>query len=160
MRVLAFVFIISALGACKKEINPDQYLVNQEELYSSIADKTKLKSEHQYVSILYTNLFQQALSGNQLVQIIDCLESIGDKELGREVLISNFMNKPSVQLPSDSVMRANPDEFIIETYERFFVRTPSQSELTWFRNYIETNPQLSTELIYFSFALANEYLYY
>ena len=160
MRLFAFVFIISVFGACKKEIDPDQYEVNQEELYSSIADKTKLKSEHQYVSILYTNLFQQALSGNQLVQIIDCLESIGDKELGREVLISNFMNKPSVQLPSDSVMRANPDEFIIETYERFFVRTPSQSELTWFRNYIETNPQLSTELIYFSFALANEYLYY
>ena len=87
-------------------------------------------------------------------------ESIGDKELGREVLISNFMNKPNVQLPSDSLMRADPDQFIKDTYERFFVRIPTEGELTWYRNFIETNPQLSSELVYFAFALSNEYLYY
>jgi hypothetical protein len=154
------VLIFSSFFACKKEINPDQYEVNQVELYSSIGEKTKVKTQQQYVSILYTNLFQQALSGNQLVQIIDCLESIGDKELGREVLISNFMNKPNVQLPSDSLMRADPDQFIKDTYERFFVRIPTEGELTWYRNFIETNPQLSAELVYFAFALSNEYLYY
>jgi hypothetical protein len=152
----ALIFFTS----CKKEINPDRYEVNPVELYSSIGDKTKIKSREQYVSILYTNLFQQALSGNQLVEIIDCLESIGDKELGREVLISNFMNQAGVQLPSDSLMRSNPDEFIAETYERFFVREPSQAEITWFKNFIESNPQLSPELVYFAFALSNEYLYY
>lgn len=158
--ILWSVLICSSFLACKKEINPDQYEVNQVELYSSIGEKTKVKTQQQYVSILYTNLFQQALSGNQLVQIIDCLESIGDKELGREVLISNFMNKPNVQLPSDSLMRANPDQFIKDTYERFFVRIPTEVELTWYRNFIETNPQLSAELVYFAFALSNEYLYY
>ncbi|MEX1187991.1 MAG: hypothetical protein WED33_01955 [Bacteroidia bacterium] len=163
MRKIIFAIPLIALAlitSCKKEIDPDQYEVNNVELYSSIGDKTKLKTQEQYVSILYTNLFQQALSGNQLVQIIDCLESIGDKELGREVLISNFMNEPSVQLPSDSAMRANPNQFILDTYERFFVRIPTEAELTWYRNFIETNPQLSAELVYFAFALSNEYLYY
>ncbi len=159
-RIIWSVLICSSFFACKKEINPDQYEVNQVELYSSIGEKTKVKTQQQYVSILYTNLFQQALSGNQLVQIIDCLESIGDKELGREVLISNFMNKPNVQLPSDSLMRADSDQFIKDTYERFFVRIPTEGELTWYRNFIETNPQLSAELVYFAFALSNEYLYY
>jgi hypothetical protein len=148
------------LSSCKKEIDPDRYEVNPVELYSSIGEKTKLKSREQYVSILYTNLFQQALSGNQLIEVIDCLESIGDKELGREVLISNFMNKPGVQLPSDSVMRANPEAFVSETYERFFVREPTQAEISWFKNFINSNPQLTPELVYFSFALSNEYLYY
>jgi hypothetical protein len=151
---------ILSLPACKKVIDPDQYEVNEVKLYSSISDKTKLKSQEQFVSILYTNLFQQTLSGNKLVQINNCLESIGDKELGREVLISNFMNKPNVQLPSDSIMRSNPREFVLNTYERFFVRLPSEAEVTWMVNYIESKPQLSAELVYFSFALSNEYLYY
>jgi hypothetical protein len=152
--------LLFAIAACKKDVTQDQYEVNPVALYPSIGEKNKNKTQEQYVSILYTNLFQRALSGNKLVEIIDCLESIGDKELGREVLISNFMNNPEVVLPSDSVMRANPDLFIEQTYERFFVRKPSEAEKTWFFNFIEANPQLSAEMIYFAFALSNEYLYY
>ncbi len=153
-------FVLVGASSCKKEAEPDQFELNQIKLYPSIGAKNKVKSQEQYVSILYTNLFQQALSGNKLVEIIDCLESIGDKELGREVLISNFMNNPSVSLPTDSTMRSNPDKFIRDTYERFFVRIPSEAEITWFRNFIEAHPQLSAEMVYFSFALSNEYLYY
>jgi hypothetical protein len=161
LKLFAGVLIVSLfLFSCKKEITPDQYQVNEVELYPSINAKTKIKSREQYVSILYTNLFQQALSGNRLVQIIDCLESIGDKELGREVLVSNFMNEPSVILPSDSIMRAEPETFIRDTYERFFIRIPSEAEISYFRNLILTNPQLRPELIYVAFALSNEYLYY
>jgi len=160
-RILIWLFSGSLLlSSCKKEIDPDRFEVNPVELYSSIGEKTKVKSREQYVSILYTNLFQQALSGNRLIEMIDCLESIGDKELGREVLISNFMNKPGVLLPSDSLMRANPEAFVSDTYERFFVREPSQAEISWFKNFIESNPQLTPELVYFAFALSNEYLYY
>jgi hypothetical protein len=70
------------------------------------------------------------------------------------------MNKPGVQLPSDSLMRANPEAFVSDTYERFFVREPSQAEISWFKNFIDSNPQLTPELVYFAFALSNEYLYY
>ncbi len=160
-RTLIWLFSGSLLlSSCKKEVDPDRFEVNPVELYSSMGEKTKVKSREQYVSILYTNLFQEALSGNRLIEMIDCLESIGDKELGREVLISNFMNKPGVQLPSDSLMRANPEAFVSDTYERFFVREPSQAEISWFKNFIDSNPQLTPELVYFAFALSNEYLYY
>ena len=158
--ILLLLFLVGGWSSCTKEIAPDEFDVNQVELYPSIGAKNKVKSQEQYVSILYTNLFQQALSGNRLVEIIDCLESIGDKELGREVLISNFMNDPSVILPTDSLMRANPELFIRASYERFFVRIPSEAEVTWFRNFIQAHPQLSAEMVYFSFALSNEYLYY
>jgi len=167
MRVARFlIFTTFAWGfvafftGCKKDNLPDQYEVNTVELYPGIGAKDKLKTQEQYVSILYTNLFQQALSGNRLVEISDCLESIGDKELGREVLISNFMNDASVVLPSDSSMQAHPDAFMRATYERFFVRNPSEAELTWFRNFIQAHPQLTPELVYFGFAISNEYLFY
>jgi hypothetical protein len=145
-------------GACKKDMH--EYEVNQQDLQPPNAGKTKLKTNEQYVSILYANLFQTALSSNRLFQITQCIESVGDKELVREVIISNFMNEQEVIIPSDSIMRADVDLFLSETYERFYVREMSEAERTWFRNYIENNPNVTPELIYFSFALSNEYLFY
>lgn len=154
------VVLLLSITACKKDIDNSIYEVNRESLYPSASSKTKLKTQEQYISILYTNLFQQALSGNQLFQLGQCMESIGDKELAREVIISNFMNKPQVQIPADEEMRENPDEFIRASYERFFVRYPTEAEVTWFRNFLSAHPQLSAEMVYFAFALSNEYLYY
>ncbi len=90
----------------------------------------------------------------------DIEDRIGDKELAREVLISNFMNKPGVILPSDTAMRADLDAFITDTYRRFLVRDPSEAERTWFRNMIAADPNITSELVYYAFALSNEHLYY
>ncbi|MBK7555729.1 MAG: hypothetical protein IPI55_14330 [Flavobacteriales bacterium] len=100
------------------------------------------------------------MSANELYELDQCIQSIGDKELAREVIISNFMNKPGVIIPDDATMRANIDAFIIETYNRFLVRQPTEAEKTWFRNYIEADPNVTPEIIYFSFAMSNEYLFY
>ena len=124
------------------------------------AGKTKEKSDQQYVAILHANLFQVALSANQVFEISQCIESIGDKELAREVIISNFMNKGNVKMPSDSLMRADLETFITDTYNRFLVRNPTEAEITYFRNYIKANPNVTAELVYFSFAMSNEYLFY
>ena len=130
------------------------------DLHPSIADKDKQKSEEQYIAVLYANLFQTALSSNALFDITQLMLSIGDKELAHEVLISNLMNKDDVTLPTDSAMRSNLDSFIIETYERFLVREPMEIELEYFRNYLQSNPSVTPELVYFSFSLSEEYLFY
>jgi len=65
-----------------------------------------------------------------------------------------------VMIPSDSLMHADVDAFIIATYNRFLVRNPTEAEKTWFRNMIAADPNVTTELIYFSFALSEEYLFY
>lgn len=160
IRLFAYsLIIILALSACKKN-DDNTYGVNNVDLLPPGAGKTKLKSNEQYVSILYANLFQSALSANRLFDITQCIESIGDKDIAREVIISNFMNKPGVLIPSDSLMDANPEQFVIETYNRFLVRNPTEAEKTWFVNYIGANPNVTPELVYFSFALSNEYMYY
>lgn len=124
------------------------------------ANKDKLKTTQQYVAILHANLFQTALSANELFEIEQCFESIGDQGLAREVLISNFFNEPAVIMPSDSLMRQDLDLFVKETYNRFLVRDPTVAERTWFKNYIEADPNVTPELVYFAFATSNEYLYY
>jgi len=156
--LLLCVIALSLFASCKKE--DDSYLINSEIVLPVNTYKTKLKSDQQFVAILHANLFQKALSANKLYDIAQCIESIGDKEVAREVIISNFMNKPGVIMPTDSAMRADIGSFIIDTYERFLVRDPSQAEITYFKNFILADPNVTPELVYFSFALSNEYLFY
>jgi hypothetical protein len=159
--VLILLVLILFISGCKKEEKQENdYGVIPVNTFPPNAGKTKQKTDQQYVSILHANLFQKALSANQIFEISQCIESIGDKEIAREVIISNFMKEHSVIMPSDSLMRADLDYFIRETYKRFLVRNPTQAELTYFKNYIDANPNVTAELVYFSFSLSNEYLFY
>jgi len=160
MKIL-LLFILASLtflGCKKKEYSV--YEVNQAETFPPNAGKDKEKTESQYISILYANLFQKALSANELVEIINCIESIGDKEVVHEIIISNFMNSPDVILPTNADMRADIDAFLEETYKRFFVRDISEAERTYFKNFILSNENVTPELVYFAFTLSNEYLFY
>lgn len=148
-----------ALEACKKE-KVGVYELNEVDLVSSGADKTRLKSNEQFVSILFTNLFQSGISSDIVFELNECFMSIGDQELAREVLISNFFNQDNVQLPTVEEMMSNLDLFVENTYKRFFVRFPSEGEKTWVKNFITNNPYMTPELVYFSFALSHEYMYY
>ena len=136
------------------------YDVNPVEVEGVNYGKNKKKSVEQYISILYANLFQRALSANQLVEIRDLIESIGDQQVAFEIVLSNFMNRADVEIPSNTEMRADVDGFIDDTYRRFLIRLPTEAEKTWFRNYIQTHPFLTPQIIYMSFALSNEYQYY
>jgi hypothetical protein len=159
LKITSVILLVSLLpNGCTKE--DDSYLVNNEVLLPANAFKNKLKTDQQYAAILHANLFQEALSANELYDIAQCIESIGDKEVAREVLISNFMNKQGVQMPLDSVMRADIDGFVFDTYKRFLVREPTEAEITFFRNYILSDPNVTPELVYFSFSLSNEYMFY
>ena len=146
--------------ACKKKTDNKLYQVNAHETFPTNTGKNKLKTESQYISILYANLFQEALSANELVEVIDCIESIGDRETAHEIVISNFMTRPGIVFPTNAEMRADIDKFLDDTYKRFFVRDLSEAERTWFKTYIQNNPNVTPELVFFAFTLSNEYLYY
>ena len=135
------LLILFALGLsnCKKETLEDKvFQVNKVKLYPSASSKIKEKTESQWVAVLYTNLFQQALSAGDIYRAGQCITSIGDKELAREVIISNFMNStsPIPQIPTNGDMRADINKFIKDTYERFLIRRPTEGEKQYFRNEI------------------------
>lgn len=159
------LLILFALGLsnCKKETLEDKvFQVNKVKLYPSASSKIKEKTESQWVAVLYTNLFQQALSAGDIYRAGQCITSIGDKELAREVIISNFMNStsPIPQIPTNGDMRSDINKFIKNTYERFLIRRPTEGEKQYFRNEITNDPLRTAEIVYFSFALSNEYLFY
>ena len=161
--ILLFIISVFTITSCRKE-ESRLFDVNEVALLPPSSGKTKLKTDEQYVAILHANLFQTALSANQIFDISQCMESIGDKELAREIVISNFMNKPGTIIPSKSEMANDVDKFIVDTYNRFLIRNPTEAEKTYFNNYITAHitpaDTLLPELIYVSFALSNEYMYY
>jgi hypothetical protein len=75
----AMIIFISLFffSSCKKEEVKYEYGVNTVAIQPNNIEKTRLKSTDQYVAILYTNLFQKALSSNQLFQISQCFDSVG-----------------------------------------------------------------------------------
>ena len=124
------------------------------------SDKNKAKTHSQYISILYANMFQKAIGPNQMLQALKAIESIGDKQVAYDILVSKYMNDPEVKIPTTQSMRDDPETFVRETYTRFLVRQPTEAELQWMINYIESRPALTPELVFFSFATSNEHFHY
>lgn len=155
--ILGFAMLL--FFACQKEA-PIRYGLTSTDILTPSVDKNKPKSEAQYIAVLYVNLFQKAISTSDQVEIERLLRSVGDKRLAYELIISSYMNDPQVILPSNVEMRADLDKFIIETYERFYVRPPSELELEYFKNYLENNPAITPELVYFAFAISDESFFY
>jgi hypothetical protein len=146
------------LQACNKE--NDIFELQTPVLSADNSSKTKLKTNEQFINILYTQLFQTAPTEDYLSALSTILTSIGDQLLAREVVIANFFNSPDVQLPSNEEMRSNISDFVDETYKNFYLRLPGAAEKAWVTRFIETQPDFTPELVYFAFALSNEYLFY
>ena len=158
-KITLLFFCLSVFAtSCKKD--DIIYDVNQVNATSYNANKNKLKTISQYISILYANLFQKALSANELVEITNCIESIGDKEVAHEIILSNFMNKSGVIMPSDSLMRTDVNAFIEQTYKQFYVRDLTEAEREFFLNFFASHPDVSVEMVYSAFSLSNEYQFY
>ena len=147
------------IAGCTAE--PDvTYGLQPLELDASNAEKDRVKSIDQWITILYADLFGEALGSAELFEVKQAFFSVGDQDIARATLVSNFMQDANVQLPDAGVMVQDPDGFIDDTYVRFLVRYPTEAERTWMRNYLASNATMTPELVYTAFALSEEYLHY
>lgn len=158
-RVLPWICCLALLmPSCRRDSKI--YEMNDLTVLPVNSQKNKPKTVSQYISILHTNLFQRAIGPNDMLSALKAVESIGDKQVAFDILVSKYMNDSNVVLPSVEEMRNDTDKFIRETYRRFLVREPTEAELTWMRNYIRSRPTVTPELIYFAFATSNEHFHY
>lgn len=155
---LAVIFVGLVLAACHKEYVV--YGIEDLDIRPVNSVKDKVKTHSQYISILYANMFQTAIGPNQMLAALKAIESIGDKQVAYDMLVSKYMNDPNVKIPTVASMRQDPEGFVRETYTRFLIRQPTAAELQWMLNYIESQPELTPELIYFAFATSNEHGHY
>ena len=156
------------LSGCKKEVQVNEdvildrvvYGVNDVDLYSSSAEKTKQKNSTQFISIAYADLYKTAIAGNQLTKLSELALSIGDKQMANEIFVGGFINDPNVKIPTKEDMLLDIDKFIEDTYIRFYLRKPTELEMHYFRNFINNDPDITPEIIYTAFTRSNEYWFY
>ena len=153
------VGLMVSILSCNKKVDVS-YGIEDIAVYETKAQKQKAKNEAEYISILYTNLFQEAISPATLYQTQNVLYSIGDQNVAKEMLLSNYFNRTDLKIPTEQYMRSNIEGFVIETYKRFLLRTPSEAEKTYFIRYITNNMDVTVEMVYSAFAASDEYGYY
>jgi len=158
VKITTWVWVVFLfLAACKEK--DDVYDVNQIKAQLN-TPKTREKSDEQYIAVLYADMFNTPISVAQMTAVSHVFMSLGDKDLVRELLISNYMNKSNVQLPSNEQMRSNIPLFVTQTYRKFLVRDPTEAALEYFTKYIQNRPNVTPELVYYAFASSNEYTFY
>ena len=169
--IILFISVCAALMfssvGCKKDVeitrNYDYnviYEVDTTWLYQSSADKTKQKTSDQYISILYSDLHQKSIPGNDLDEITQLSIAVGDKQVVNEFLLGNYMNSGNVIIPTDSEMRLDIEKFILDTYKRFYLRKPTELEKEYLVNLIEGDNSITPDIVFTAFSLSNEYLFY
>jgi hypothetical protein len=166
VNVLVGLALLAMLSSCKKDVMQTRvydnvyYEVNPVTLYATNAEKTKQKSSLQYISILYTDLFNQSMPATKLNQMSEVTLSVGDKTVASNLILQKLLVEPGVQVPTDQQMRSNVTQFVSETYLRFFQRHPTPYEAYQLKKMIDEDTNLLPEMVYAAFALANEYYYY
>lgn len=158
---IMFFFCVGLFVSCKQE-KEYQYVfeVQEENLHQSNLEKTKQKTPQQYISILYSNLFSTTLPQQDLSELTETRAAIGDKQMADELILNDFVNSGGTNTPTNDEMRTDVEQFIENTYLRFFLRKPTPYEILELKQEIEADPELTPDLIFQAFALSNEYKFY
>jgi PBP1b-binding outer membrane lipoprotein LpoB len=154
---LSAVFITS----CKKEENKKYiYDVNNVKVTQDGVAKPNVKSNTEFISIAYSDLFGSTIDQAKLTELSTAYEAFGDKKIIEDLIIRNFLNSQSVSIPTVATMNANVSLFVTNTYKKFYNRVPNEFELWQMTTLIQNDANTTPELVYYSFMTSNEYRYY
>lgn len=160
-KVLITVLFIAVLGiaSCKKEAKT-VYQVQEQELYQSSTQKTNTKTTTQFITIAYNDLFNAAIRTDDLNKMNVALQAFGDKNIVQDMIVKSLLNKQGALIPGDNVMRSDVPTFVQQTYLRFYNRKPNEFEAWKLQNLIETNTDITPQMVYYSIMTSDEYKYY
>ena len=154
------IILILSLSACKPVEDLYIYEVNEVEVVQPGIDKNSPKTDLEFISLAYSDLYGKTISNELLNSMVLSYNSLGDKTIISDLLIRNMLNSPEADIPSNQEMRNDIDGFIKATFNKFYVREPGEYELWYFRNLIQGDPDLTPELLYYAFLTSDEYRFY
>lgn len=157
--VIGALLVLAVVSGCQKEKNII-YDVNDVNVDRPEGNKDYVKSLAEFISIAYTDLFGQNITQAQLQTLAVPYAGFGDLKLIEDMIIKNFLKEPNVIVPTNTEMRANVDQFVMDSYQKFFNRNPNEFELWHMGNLINENPDITPELVYYAIMTSNEYRYY
>lgn len=153
------ILILLGVASCNKEQRVI-YEVQQQELYQNSSQKQTLKTTTQFISIAYNDLFGTNITGDELTKLDVAYQSLGDKHVLEDMIVKSLINRPTVQIVSNTTMRADIDEFVKSVYLRFYNRNPNEFEAWKLKDLIEKNTDITPKMIYYSMMTSEEYRFY
>lgn len=160
MQVLNKLLVLSCLSLMLSCTTEYVFEVEPVQVVQSGSEKPNRKNNIEFISIAYADVFSSSISQTELNKLSVAYRSFGDKELVEDVLIKNFLNNPLAQIPSKTEMLQDVEQFIEDSYLRFYNREPSNYESWFLKKQIEDNTEIDPELIYYSMMTAEEYRFY
>ena len=160
---IAFICLIGLSGwmsGCQQPQDVYIYEVNEVAVKQQSADKQNLKSDLEFLSLAYSDLFGEPIPNNILNQMLQAYQSLGDKALIADILIRNMLNEPNASVPSDADMRSDIKQFVEDTYLLFYVRQPSDYERWYFEELISSQSDITPEMVYYAFLTSDEYRFF
>lgn len=155
-----FILLLATffLTSCKKEIS-NVYEIDPVYIQQN-GQKGNLKSDLQFISIAYADLFGRQAKTDELNTMLDAYNSMGDKALIIDLMIRSLITQPGVIAETQAQMQTDPETFIQKSFHRFFIRNATEMEVWYFKKLIETESQLLPEDLYYVLMSAEEYRYY
>jgi|TARA_B110000259_G_scaffold46872_1_gene54610 hypothetical protein len=156
-KIIFLLLITIALFACSKDEKEYVYQIDEVEISQAGAEKPNVKTSTEYISIAYADAFGSNVPTNLLEDLKRIYDSFGDKGVAENLIIKNFLNDNSVQIPTNQEMEANVSLFVTNAYKKVFNRSPIESELWFLKDCIEKDSNVSPEVIYYALMTSNEY---
>ena len=162
MRAIYYLLIsVLFFSACQKGDPAYLFEVENVQVKPSSANKDRLKTDIEFISIAYNDLFGSNISQNELDQIITTYQSFGDKSLVIELIIRKFVFSGESNIPAiDRSSDASVETFVKESYEKVYNRTPNAFEKWYLTDFLKSNEDVNSQAYYYSIMTANEYRYY
>lgn len=158
LRPLAFLIPLFLVSCDQEDIY--LYEVNPVEVNQTGVEKVNQKSDLEFLSLAYADLFGTTISSSELNVMVQAYESMGDKTLIADIIIRNLLNTQGAKIPTNAEMRNDLDGFINDTYKKFFIRLPGEYEIWYLKQLITEDSDFSPEMVYYAFLTSDEYRYY
>ncbi len=155
--LLLITFVLAS--GCKKETHYI-YDVNPVIVEQEGGIKQHLKTNTEFISIAYGDLFVSTISNNDLQKLNVAYSAFGDRKLIEDMIIKNFLNNPSTAIPTKAQMQSDVSKFVTETYKKLFNRLPNEYEKYYLTKAIQADAAITPELVYYAMMTSNEYRYY
>lgn len=158
-KLMGVLGVAVILTSCAKE-KVYVYQVNDIDIAQPGVQKPNVKTNTQYISIAYTDVFGSTISQAELSDLEQAYLSFADKTVIEDLIIRNFLNESGGTLPSESDMLDDVSSFVTTAYNRIYNRQPSEYELYYHVKEINESTTVSPELFYYALLTSNEYRQY
>lgn len=159
--MFVLLLIVSmCLSSCTKDDPQYIYSVQELTIDQAGAEKPNVKSSTEYISIAYSDAYGSNISNNLLNDLKQIYIAFGDVGVTEDLIIRNFLNGASVELPTLQEMNDDVNQFVVDAYKKVYNRFPNEYEQWFLGKLIVEDEDVTPEVIYYALMTSNEYRQY